>query len=110
MGIAVTTFDGDDICKPCKKFKDKCADSLNHIVGYTSKNAYNKALDSRIISLLNLEKENYTALELCLIFYKTHEIIFTVWKEEEDEITIRRHKLFLAGVKKYLAKYKSSDM
>lgn len=101
------TTDGDDICQPCKKFNDKCVDSLNHIVGYTSKNEYNKVLDSRIISLLNLVKEKYTSLELCLIFYKSHEIIYTVWKEEANETTEKRHKLFLEGAGKYLEKYKA---
>ena len=45
------TIDGDDICKPCKKYHEQCIDPLTHIQGYTSKDVYNKTLDKRIIKL-----------------------------------------------------------
>ena len=35
------TIDGDDICKPCKKYHEQCVDPLTHIQGYTSKDVYN---------------------------------------------------------------------
>ena len=61
------TIDGDDICKPCKKYHEQCVDPLTHIQGYTSKDVYNKTLDKRIIKLYNLNDEYYTAKQLCSI-------------------------------------------
>ena len=58
------TIDGDDICKPCKKYHEQCVDPLMHIQGYTSKDVYNKTLDKRIIKLYNLTDEYYTAIQL----------------------------------------------
>ena len=51
------TIDGDDICKPCKKYHEQCIDPLTHIQGYTSKDVYNKTLDKRIIKLYNLNDD-----------------------------------------------------
>lgn len=96
------TVDGDDICKPCKKYCNGCKDSLGHIPGFDSKNVYNRALDQRMIEMYDLNKETYTAEELCSIYYRNKEYIFDVWKEENMEITDRRYELFTQGAMKYL--------
>ena len=96
------TIEGDDICQPCKMFDQKCVDGLNNIIGFKSKDQYNKVLDCRIISRLNLTEENYSAKELCRILYDSHEIVYDVWKEENDELTERRRELFQKGAAKFL--------
>lgn len=97
------TIYGDDICTPCKSYKDHCIDLLTSIHGFTTKNEYNKALDERMIALFHLDKnKTYTAKELCSIYLNNHELIFQVWKEEDSSITIKRHDWFVKGANKYL--------
>ena len=96
------TIDGDDICKPCKKYHERCIDPLTHIQGYMSKDVYNKTLDKRIIKLYNLNDEYYTAKQLCSIIQKNKEYIFEVWDEEDNEVTQKRYELFLQGAHKFL--------
>ena len=83
------TIDGDDICKPCKKYHEQCIDPLTHIQGYTSKDVYNK---------------HYTAKQLCSIIQNNKEYIFEVWNEEDNEVTQKRYELFLKGAHKFLNK------
>ena len=61
------TIDGDDICKPCKKYHEQCVDPLTHIQGYTSKDVYNKTLDKRIIKLYNLNDDRIMVKRLYII-------------------------------------------
>lgn len=96
------TIDGDDICKPCKKYHEQCVDLLTNIQGYTSKDVYNKTLDKRIIKLYNLNDEYYTAKQLCSIIQNNKEYIFEVWNEEDNEVTQKRYELFLQGAHKFL--------
>ena len=96
------TIDGDDICKPCKKYHEQCIDPLTHIQGYTSKDVYNKTLDKRIIKLYNLNDDYYTAKQLCSIIQNNKEYIFEVWDEEDNEVTQKRYELFLQGAHKFL--------
>lgn len=97
------TVDGDDICKPCKSFQQECIDPLTSIPGFTKKNAYNQTLDERMISLFHLDvQKTYTAKELCTIYQKNHNLIFNVWKEENNSITQLRHDWFVEGASKYL--------
>ena len=96
------TIDGDDICKPCKKYHEQCVDPLTHIQGYTSKDVYNKTLDKRIIKLYNLNDDYYTAKQLCSIIQNNKEYIFEVWDEEDNEVTKKRYELFLQGAHKFL--------
>ena len=96
------TIDGDDICKPCKKYHEQCVDPLMHIQGYTSKDVYNKTLDKRIIKLYNLNDEHYTAKQLCSIIQNNKEYIFEVWDEEDNVVTQKRYELFLQGAHKFL--------
>lgn len=98
------TIYGDDICKPCIKYKDECTDLLDHILGYTTKNNYNQTLDKRIIELYNLRNTQYTALELCTIIFENKDYIYDVWKEEDNSITDKRYKLFSLGAMKFLNK------
>lgn len=101
--ILQLTIFGDDICKPCKSYKEECIDPLTIIPGFTTKNEYNKTLDQRIIVLFHLdENKTYTAKELCTIYQNNHDLIFQVWKEEEDSITKKRHDWFVEGATKYL--------
>lgn len=100
--ILKLTIYGDDICKPCKKYQNKCIDNLTHIPGYTSKDIYNMTLDKRIIELYNLTEEKYEALKFCSIIFENKENIFKVWKEEEKSVTEKRYKLFVKGAEKFL--------
>lgn len=97
------TSEGDDICRPCRAYRGCCQDGLSHIPGYTSKDAYNHQLDSRIFSLFGLSGGPYTALELCEILYADREKIFQVWIEEESSAVQQRCERFTAGAEKYLA-------
>lgn len=99
------TIDGDDICKPCKKYQNVCIDELTQIPGISSKDVYNKLLDTRIIELYQLQNDTITAFELCERFYQTHENIWQIWQEEKQEVTIKRHDLFVLGAEKYLEKH-----
>lgn len=99
--LTLTIF-GDDICKPCKRYKEKCVDHLTHIPGYTSKDVYNTTLDKRIIDLFHLEDKYYTALQLCSLIFENKEQIFKVWLEEDDKITKKRYELFAVGGRKFL--------
>lgn len=96
------TIYGDDICKPCIKYNKECLDPLMHIPGFTSKNTYNKTLDTRIIQLYHLEDKPYSALELCSVFLNDKDRIFEVWKEEDDSVTQKRYTLFVEGAHKFL--------
>ncbi len=101
------TAGGDDICKPCRMYRGQCRDGLTHIPGYTSKDAYNRQLDSRVFSLFGLTEGPYSALELCGILYEGREKIFQVWTEEAEDAAQRRYALFTAGAEKYLKKWKN---
>lgn len=48
------TIEGDDICKPCRQYRGLCQDALTNIPGFTGKDEYNHALDSRVLSLYGL--------------------------------------------------------
>lgn len=98
------TIYGDDICKPCKKYQNKCIDALTHIPRYTSKDTYNMTLDKRIIELYNLKDENYTAKQFCSIIFDNKENIFKVWLEEDNSVTKKRFELFVKGANKFLKK------
>ena len=96
------TIYGDDICRPCNRFKDsRCSDPLDHIRGYHCKDSYNQALDSRLINQLKLDQNAiYTAREFIEILSSDRDIIFHVWLEEDSELTEKRNRLFQAGLKK----------
>ena len=98
------TIHGDDICKPCIKYHHECIDPLNHIPGFNTKNEYNQTLDQRIIELYDLKDKQYSAIELCTLFYNHKDYIYKVWTEEDDSITEKRYKLFSLGAKKFLNK------
>ncbi|WP_201751160.1 MULTISPECIES: hypothetical protein [unclassified Neglectibacter] len=100
------TIEGDDICTPCRQYRGLCQDALANIPGFTGKNEYNRALDSRILSLYGLSAGPYPAEELCGILYQGRKKIFQVWQEEENALTQRRFDLFTAGAEKYLGSYK----
>lgn len=98
------TVEGDDICYPCVRYCHTCRDKIKNIPHITSKNIYNQLLDQRIIKLFQLNNDTYTALELCQIYYIHHDLIFQVWKEETNQITQKRHDLFVKGAEKYIQK------
>ena len=99
------TTDGDDICRPCRKYTDHCTDPLPFMEDFAGKDDYNRILDERMITLYSLSlDQEYTAEELCRRYIENHSFIFQVWREENDEITTARHDWFVAGAEKYLAK------
>lgn len=97
------TTEADDICRPCYMCQNhKCIDEV-HIGHYQSKNDYNHMLDEQLIDILKLNKEKeYTATELCQCMFEHHDCIFQVWHEENQDITQKRHDLFVLGAQKYL--------
>ncbi|MCB6344273.1 DUF1284 domain-containing protein [Enterocloster lavalensis] len=96
------TILGDDICKPCNRFKDsRCSDPLDHIRGYHCKDTYNQALDSRLIDQLKLDQNAiYTPREFIEMLSRDRDIIFHVWLEEDSGLTEKRNRLFQEGLKK----------
>ena len=102
------TVHGDDICVPCRYYSDRgegiCSDSISHIPGIDSKDAWNKILDNRIISMIIPDCEAvYTADELCRLLYGHRDVICEIWKEDDPEKTKERFRLFCAGAERYLA-------
>lgn len=111
--VSVTLTTGaDDICGPCIHLggdgagNGTCQDSISHIKGITSKDQYNKLLDTRIMEELGLCTDAlYTAAELCRIMGAKPGLVQAVWREEaeeHEEAAWKRACLFAAGVKKYL--------
>ncbi|SHK28883.1 hypothetical protein SAMN02745163_03574 [Clostridium cavendishii DSM 21758] len=103
--IIELTIDKDDICGPCKYIGKNglCTDKITHINKITSKDEWNKILDTRILSGLNLEQGNkFTAYDFCKLLYLNSEKIFEVWKEETKEAKDKRYEAFCIGAKRYL--------
>lgn len=101
------TKDADDICRPCVKcYQGICQDDLPKELGNIKKDEYNHRLDQRIIDYLDLHQDNHTAIKLCEIINQYRDVIFQVWKEENDELTQKRYVLFCKGADRYLKKYK----
>ncbi len=98
------TVHADDICGPCRFLEQGlCGDSIGHIVGITSKDQYNKMLDTRILEALGMaEGEVCTAGELCGKMAALDGLVERVWAGEADEARERRKALFGAGALKYL--------
>lgn len=101
------TLDCDDICVPCR-FKGEdglCTDEVTAFAGYTSKDAYNKMLDQRLIDLLKLDPaEKRRSRDFCALLYAQKEVIFQVWTLEDPKVTQRRYELFCLGCQRYLKK------
>lgn len=99
------TADSDDICSPCKYLgvNGLCTDNISHIDNITSKDEWNKILDRRIIKLAHIyEDSELTAAEFCKLLYSTKNLIFEIWKEEEDSAKKSRYDDFCAGAVKFL--------
>lgn len=101
------TIHGDDICIPCKFYsgqgKGVCIDGISHITGIDSKDEWNKILDNRIISMMVPDEGAvYTAEEFCQLLYENRDFIYDIWKEDDEEKTKERFRLFSAGAEKYL--------
>ena len=101
------TIRGDDVCNHCK-YRDAsgfCTDTVSHIEGVVSKDAYNKSLDKRIMDLLDMkEGETFTAYEMCLKLSTDRDIIKKVWVEDISTVE-RRQELFWLGLDRYIAKW-----
>ncbi|MEG1568885.1 MAG: DUF1284 domain-containing protein [Oscillospiraceae bacterium] len=99
------TIYGDDICKPCNRYNGtECTDALSGIDGFCKKEAYNRELDTRVLTLLNLKTdESYTARQFLNQLYQYNDVIFLVWKEEKCENTDKRNALFRKGCEKLIA-------
>lgn len=100
------TLDCDDICATCKfKSGTVCIDGVSGLGNYTSKDKYNKMIDEKIISYLNLDlTRTYTAKEYCEILYEHKDVIFHTWTLEPTKITRKRYELFSKGCEQYLKK------
>lgn len=102
------TIHGDDICVPCKYYSGQgngvCIDGISHIANIDSKDEWNKILDNRIISMITLDARTvYTAEEFCQLLYENRDLIYDIWKEDDEEKTKERFRLFSAGAEKYLS-------
>ncbi len=100
--LLLLTLNGDDICKPCKYFKDgKCVDIVKNCGHYTSKEEWNKVIDTKTLKQLGLkESQKITALELCRIA-KIKLNVFKIWKERPKEETVLRESNLINGIEKY---------
>lgn len=105
QALLTLTVGSDDICMPCNQCKaSRCVDGLEHVPNFTSKERYNHELDTRIMDQLKLDCDRqYQAKTLCSIMLAHHEFIYSVWLEEDDGVTHKRHDLFVAGAEKYLS-------
>lgn len=94
------TVYGDDICLPCNRFENsKCSDPLNTIEGYTSKDAYNQTLDTRLIKLLELNDDCVYLGKIIEKLSLYENIIFEIWQEDLT-LTNKRNILFQKGLQK----------
>ena len=99
------TLGKDRICEPCKYLDANgiCADRITHIPELSSKDAWNKRLDLRIMNYCNAsEGSQYTALEFCTLLYSIKDHIFEIWQEESDAAKQNRYDAFCSGAIKYL--------
>lgn len=99
------TIYGDDICKPCNRFKaSQCIDPIDNINGYHLKDTYNRELDTRLMKRLSLDKNAiYAVRQFIEKLNKDRDIIFRVWLEEADALTEKRNNLFQEGLNKLLS-------
>jgi hypothetical protein len=101
--LLILTLDADDICKPCIFLKNgKCTDKIENHEPYTSKEEFNRLIDTRLLNQLGLkEGKEITTLEFCSIM-KNRLNIFEIWKEEPKEKVAERQKNLLLGLEKYM--------
>lgn len=101
----VLTVGADAICAPCRSLVgDNCADGLDAVRNYDSKDAWNREIDARILGYAGLSAgQTCTALELCERLYAVRDKIPSVWAEEDDARTRLRLENFTRGAEKYLA-------
>lgn len=104
LELSLTT-EGDDICRPCKFFQNRCTDEIHHLPGISSKDDYNRTLDQRIIELYQLNEASYPARSLCEALRRQADLIFEVWREEPASTTEKRFRLFQKGAERYLERF-----
>lgn len=100
----VLTLNGDDICQPCKYFENgKCIDPSGNDKHYTSKEEWNKMIDTKLFDQLGLkEGQRITALHFCWIVKDTLRNVYEIWEGEPPEKTEKRKKNLFEGVYKYI--------
>ena len=93
----------DDICRPCVHNKEgKCVDGVNH-PPFTSKEEYNKAIDSRIFELWRLkEGTEIAASEFCRLAQKNIETLYEIWRDVPRKDTDLRKEDLMKGISMYL--------
>jgi hypothetical protein len=106
--LLILILGSDDVCKPCKYLKKgKCTDKIEGHGNYTSKEEFNRLIDTRILKQLGLrDGQKITALEFCLIA-KDKLDVFEIWKEERHKIKANREKNLFMGLDKYIGNEKS---
>lgn len=101
------TVDGDDICFPCLKYKNNVC---NDFIEKTSKNDYNRNIDIQLLSILHLKTSVlYSVNDLLHIIYEHKEVIYDVWKNEDNKKTDKRYIGFIQGYQKLMSKQKKGD-
>jgi hypothetical protein len=110
--VEITLTTGpDSMCLPCVFLQNRrCADILVDFA-YTSKDDWNKTIDRRILTVLNLDEgDRRTALELCLLARTllTPEQIVKIWRERSNVETERRVSLLLTGLDEYSTRHANS--
>lgn len=104
------TLDNDAVCVPCKFSNGQiCSGVTLADSKEISKDEWNKMIDRRLLKILGLEKgTKNSALELCKRAKEKidRKSIFVVWREKPVEITEKRANFLIAGIEKYLEKYK----
>lgn len=104
------TLDNDAICVPCKFSNGLiCIGVTSSDYKEISKDIWNKIIDRRLLKIIGLENgTKISVLEFCKLVKEkiNRENIFDVWKEKPVEITEKRANFLIAGIDKYLEKYK----
>ena len=101
------TIKADDMCKPCKFNKNgSCADVVTNSKGFTSKQEWNKTIDTRLFSLFSFKEGDKMTVKEFYIRAKeklTKKAIEKIWKERPKSETIRRVALLQKGLEDYCA-------
>jgi len=93
----------DDICRPCIHNKGgTCDDSVN-IPPFTSKEEWNRTIDTRIFEQLGLEEgTEIPASEFCRITRQRIGDLYDIWREVPHGDTDLRRENLMRGISTYL--------
>jgi hypothetical protein len=93
----------DDICRPCINNEEgRCIDSVDH-PPFTSKEEWNRTIDTRISEKLGLEEgTEIAASEFCRITREKIGDLYDIWREVPRGYTDLRRQNLMKGISMYL--------